>query len=258
MIKNSIKYNNPKKRFGQNFLIDKQIISQIIGTIAPQENDNMLEIGIGLGAITLPLLAKLKLLNIVEIDRDLISYWQAKKIENLIINQSDILKFDLNTLGKNLRIVGNLPYNISTPILFKMIKSRSNIIDMTFMLQKEVVQRIVAKPNNKTYGRSSVMLQAFFEVTMCFTVNAQAFEPAPKVESAIIYLKPIISKVSNIEGFSTIVKAAFSTRRKTLNNCLKNFINQKNTNINLKLRAENLSVDDFITLSKDYGKLCNR
>ena len=179
-----------KKRFGQNFLIDKQIIHQIIQTISPKKNDNILEIGVGMGALSQPILNQVKKLNIVELDKDLIDYWQSKKIDNLNLYQGDILKFDLRILPSPLRIIGNLPYNISSPILIKMIKNRHLISDMCFMLQKEVAQRIVAVPNNKIYGRLSVILQYYFKVYYCFEVPNDAFKPIPKVQSAIITLIP--------------------------------------------------------------------
>ena len=247
-----------KKRFGQNFLVDNIIINNIINSIAPKFDDNMVEIGVGLGALTTPLLGKLKTLNIIEIDRDLIALWQNKNINNLLINQSDVLDFDFCKLGDNLRIVGNLPYNISSPILFQMLEIRENIKDMLFMLQFEVVQRITADCGNKIYGRLSVMIQAFFDVEMLFIVPNTAFEPPPKISSAIIYLKPKISQVENNQDFQKIVKASFSMRRKTLNNCLKSLLTQKDTTIDLSKRAESLSVDDFIQLSKDYGNLRDR
>ena len=250
-------YKN-KKRFGQNFLVDKKIIDNIVNSIAIKKNDNMVEIGIGLGAITIPILEKIDILNIIEIDTDLITHWQKLQINNLVIHQSDVLKFDFTTLGKDLRVVGNLPYNISTPILFKMLENKDSIKDMLFMLQKEMVDRIVATNGNKTYGRITVMLQAFFDVQMLFSVPNFAFDPEPKVTSAVIYLKPKKTKVKNIKNFEKIVKAAFSTRRKTLNNCLKKLILQNDTKIDLSLRAENLKIDDFIILSEDYGRLCNR
>jgi 16S rRNA (adenine1518-N6/adenine1519-N6)-dimethyltransferase len=243
-----------KKRFGQNFLTDTIIIDRIIDSIAPNSTDTMVEIGVGLGALTHPLLQKLNTLHIVEIDNDLIQFWQEKNIDNLHINACDVLQFDFTTLGNNLRIVGNLPYNISSPILFQMISIKECIQDMVFMLQQEVVERMVADCGNKTYGRLSVMIQAFFDAQLLFTVPNTAFDPPPKVSSAIVYLAPKQSKVENIQIFSKIVKAAFATRRKTLNNCLKNFLSQQDTNIDLTRRAESLSVDEFIQLSKDYHK----
>jgi 16S rRNA (adenine1518-N6/adenine1519-N6)-dimethyltransferase len=245
-----------KKRFGQNFLIDEKIIDNIINSIAAKKTDNMVEIGVGLGALTNPLLQKLDKLNIIEIDNDLVDFWQQKNIANLSINAVDVLKFDFTTLGTDIRVVGNLPYNISSPILFQMIDIKDNIKDMLFMLQQEVVERIVAKEGSKIYGRLSVMIQAFFSAEMLFIVPNTAFDPPPKVSSAIIYLSPIKSKVKNIDDFAKIVKASFSMRRKTLNNCLKKLLNASQTTIDLSRRAESLSVDEFILLSEDYSKVC--
>lgn len=244
-----------RKRFGQNFLIDTEIISRIIAAIAVNKTDNILEIGAGKGALTLPLLEKLQQLHVIEIDRDLATALQALKKPNLILHQGDILKFDLTTLSKSLRVVGNLPYNISSPILLYFLKHSAQIKDMTFMLQKEVVQRIVAKHNNKTYGRLSVMIQAFFKTQMLFVVPPESFKPAPKVDSAIIYLKPLKKPlVKDITILETVVKLAFSKRRKILKNCLKSHLTQEQTSIDLSLRAENLSICEFAQLASDYEK----
>ena len=249
------KPHKARKRFGQNFLIDQQVIEQIISSIATKQDDVVLEIGPGQGALTLPLLEQLNQLHVIEIDRDLIALLNNIGNEKLIIHQSDALKFDLTTLPENLRVVGNLPYNISSPILFYLLENRTRIKDMTFMLQKEVVERMVAKHGSKTYGRLSVMMQAFFELELLFIVPPESFEPAPKVESAIVYLKPLQqSMVNNIATFEIIVKQAFSQRRKTLRNCLKSLIKQTQTSIDLSLRAEMLSVSDFIQLTQDYEK----
>lgn len=245
-----------RKRFGQNFLIDNQIIDRIITTIMPKFNDNLFEIGAGKGALTLPLLEKVKQLNVIEIDRDLIAILKAFKKNNLIIYEGDALKFDLNILLSPIRVVGNLPYNISSPILFYLLENRDKIVDMTFMLQKEVVERITAIHGSKIYGRLSVMIQAFFEVELVFIVPSKSFEPAPKVDSAIIYLKPLIqSQVVNVKLFEKVVKIAFSQRRKTLKNCLKSILSQEQTNIDLSQRAEMLKVADFIVLANDYESL---
>lgn len=244
-----------RKRFGQNFLTDDKVIERIVAIILPKFNDNLLEIGPGQGAITLPLLEYVKQLNVIEIDRDLIAKLKKLNKDNLVIHQGDALKFDLNTLPTPLRVVGNLPYNISSPLLFHLLKNRDKVIDMIFMLQKEVVERIVAKNNSRIYGRLSVMIQAFFEVELIFVVPPESFEPMPKVDSAIIYLKPLTqSKVNNITNFETIVKTAFSKRRKTLKNCLKSLLLQTQTTINLSQRAEALKVKDFIVLTNDYEK----
>lgn len=242
-----------KKKFGQNFLVDAQIIHRILRAIAPKPTDNMLEIGVGMGALTLPLLEVLDQLNVVEIDRDLAKIWQEKNLDNLSFHNDDILKFDLNTLPQPLRVVGNLPYNISSPILIKMLEHKHLIQDMCFMLQKEVAQRITAKHGNKIYGRLSVILQTYFEVDYLFTVPNTAFEPAPKVESAIIIIKPkIVNNLPQYQSLSFVVKQAFSMRRKTLANCLKSHLKQDQTSIDLKQRAEALSIEDFAVLTQDY------
>ncbi|MBC8494084.1 MAG: 16S rRNA (adenine(1518)-N(6)/adenine(1519)-N(6))-dimethyltransferase RsmA [Candidatus Thioglobus sp.] len=244
-----------RKRFGQNFLTDEKIIDRIIATIAPKVDDNLLEIGPGQGAMTLPLLEKVECLNVIEIDRDLIQILTSYNKPNLIINEGDALNFDLNQFNPPIRVVGNLPYNISSPILFHLLENRDKIIDMTFMLQKEVVERMVAKHNSKIYGRLSVMMQAFFNVEMIFIVPPESFDPAPKVDSAIVYLTPLKQcKVANIAIFEKVVKAAFAHRRKTLRNCLKSLLTQEQTQIDLSQRAEMLDVDTFITLAKDYEK----
>jgi 16S rRNA (adenine1518-N6/adenine1519-N6)-dimethyltransferase len=244
-----------RKRFGQNFLVDNRIIERIIATIAPKRDDNLLEIGPGQGAITLPLLDCVEQLNVIEIDRNLISILESLQRPNLIIHQGDVLKFDLNTLPIPIRVVGNLPYNISSPVLFHLLENLDKIKDMTFMLQKEVVERMVANNGSKIYGRLSVMMQAFFDVQMIFIVPPESFNPAPRVESAIVHLKPLRQpKTKDIRVLEKVVKLAFSQRRKTLRNCLKSILTQVQTDIDLSKRAEMLTIDDFITLTQDYEK----
>ena len=247
--------HQPRKRFGQNFLVDHRIINQIISTISPKNDDCIVEIGPGKGAITFPLIEHLNHLNVIEIDRDLVSMLESEGQEKLTIYQSDALKFDFSQIPNKLRVIGNLPYNISSPLLFHLLNYRKQIIDMTFMLQKEVVDRIVAPPGNKTYGRLSVMMQAFYEVELMFVVPKESFEPQPKIESAILYLKtreqPL---VKNSKPLEEIVKLAFSQRRKTLKNCLKSVLNQSQTEIDLSQRAEMLSTENFVTLMNDYEK----
>ena len=247
--------HQPRKRFGQNFLVDHQIINQIISTISPKNNDSIVEIGPGKGAITFPLLEYLDHLSVIEIDRDLVSMLELEGQEKLTIYQSDALTFDFSQISNKIRVIGNLPYNISSPLLFHLLSYRDQIIDMTFMLQKEVVDRIVAPPGNKTYGRLSVMMQAFYEVELMFVVPKESFEPQPKIESAILYLKtkeqPL---VKNSKPLEEIVKLAFSQRRKTLKNCLKSVLNQSQTEIDLSQRAEMLSTENFVTLMNDYEK----
>ena len=247
--------HQPRKRFGQNFLVDHRIINQIISTISPKNDDSIIEIGPGKGAITFPIIEHLDHLSVIEIDRDLVSMLKSKEQEKLTIYQADALTFDFSQIPNKLRIIGNLPYNISSPLLFHLLDYRKQIIDMTFMLQKEVVDRIVAPPGNKTYGRLSVMMQAFYEVELMFVVPKESFEPQPKIESAILYLKtkeqPL---VKNSKPLEEIVKLAFSQRRKTLKNCLKSVLNQSQTEIDLSQRAEMLSTENFVTLMNDYEK----
>ena len=247
--------HNPRKRFGQNFLVDNQIINKIISTISPKNNEIIVEIGPGKGALTLPILEHLNHLNVIEIDRDLVSLLNSLQQDKLTIFEADALQFDFNQFSQKIRVIGNLPYNISSPLLFHLLNFREQIIDMTFMLQKEVVDRIVATHGNKTYGRLSVMMQVFFEVELMFVVPKESFEPQPKIESAILYLKTRTEPlVKNLKPLEEIVKVAFSQRRKTLKNCLKSIINQSQTEIDLSQRAEMLSIENFITLMNDYEK----
>ena len=247
--------HKPRKRFGQNFLVDQQIINQIVSTISPKKNDHIIEIGPGKGALTFPLIDYLESIHVIEIDRDLIALLQKKNNIKITIHESDALVFNFDQFKQKVRIVGNLPYNISSPLLFHLLNYRDNIIDMTFMLQKEVVDRIVAPPGSKVYGRISVIMQTFFDTELMFVVPKESFDPQPKIESAILYLKtkkqPL---VQNSKPLEEIVKIAFSQRRKTLKNCLKSVLNQSQTDIDLSQRAEMLSVENFVTLMNDYEK----
>jgi 16S rRNA (adenine1518-N6/adenine1519-N6)-dimethyltransferase len=245
-----------KKRFGQNFLIDEQIIADIIRTIRPVADDNMVEIGPGLGALTRPLLQHLNTLHVVEIDRDIIArlkndYPQHK----IVIHEGDALKFDLAELPAPLRIVGNLPYNISSPLLFHFADYAAHITDMHFMLQNEVVERMVAAPSTPEYGRLSVMLQYRFYMEKLLDVPPESFRPAPKVDSAIVRMIPIPGKdipVDDEKLFAEIVKAAFGQRRKTLRNTLRGYISEADfaeLDIDAQLRAENLGYLDYAKMS---------
>ena len=245
-----------KKRFGQNFLTDQAIIGSLIDAISPQQNDLMVEIGPGLGALTKPLLKKIHPLHVVEIDRDIVSWMQKEYASNSItIHNIDALKFDFATLGSNIRVVGNLPYNISTPILFHLLDNLNSICDMHFMLQKEVVERMVAMPSTPAYGRLSVMLQYHLAMEYLITVPPESFEPAPKVESAFVRCVPHISLpfvAKDTALFAKIVMAAFGQRRKTIRNTLKDYLIDDDfaqLNLNTQLRAENLSVRDFVDIS---------
>jgi 16S rRNA (adenine1518-N6/adenine1519-N6)-dimethyltransferase len=250
-----------KKRFGQNFLTDQSVITSLVAAISPQPNDLMVEIGPGLGALTKPLLQKLKLLHVVEVDRDIIAWMKteysmpAYANNGINVHNADALKFDFTSLGENLRVTGNLPYNISTPILFHLLDNVSHICDMHFMLQKEVVERMVAAPSTPAYGRLSVMLQYHLQMDYLITVPPEAFEPAPKVESAFVRCIPHASlpfTAKNEAIFAKVVLAAFGQRRKTLRNTLKGLVEDDGftaLNISSQLRAENLSVADFVTIA---------
>jgi 16S rRNA (adenine1518-N6/adenine1519-N6)-dimethyltransferase len=249
-----------RKRFGQNFLIDQNIIEKIVAAIAPAPSHNLIEIGPGQGAITGPLLEKCPQLNVVELDRDLIPLLEKKfeQFPGLKIHQGDALKTDFSKFYTNerpLRIIGNLPYNISTPLLFHLLKFNEQILDMYFMLQKEVVDRLGASPGEKSYGRLSVMVQYYCKVHPLFLVPPTAFRPAPKVESAIVQLRPYTTPphvAKSIPTLSKLVRTCFQQRRKTIRNSLKLFLNTEQLNqldIDLTLRPENLSVATFVQLS---------
>lgn len=249
----------PRKRFGQHFLRDKNVIDQIILALALHPNDHVVEIGPGLGALTEHLLKKLNQLEVVEFDRDLIQPLQ-KLAENgkLIVHEADALKFDFAQLVKNnipLRIVGNLPYNISTPLIFHLLDNIKIIKDMCFMLQKEVAERICANVGEHAYGRLSVMVQYFCQTEILFAVGNQAFYPAPKVDSAVIRLKPFTQLpyiANDFKLFSEIVLLAFNHRRKTLRNSLQPKVSVQtleNLNIDPMLRAEQLSVEDYVRIA---------
>jgi 16S rRNA (adenine1518-N6/adenine1519-N6)-dimethyltransferase len=249
-----------KKRFGQNFLTDQAVIGSLIDAISPQPDDLMVEIGPGLGALTKPLMQKVKLLHVVELDRDICAFMvmdYAKQYaeKSIIIHNVDALKYDFTSLGKNLRVTGNLPYNISTPILFHLLANVAGIKDMHFMLQKEVVERMVAAPSTPAYGRLSVMLQYHLAMEYLITVPPESFEPAPKVESAFVRCVPhatlpFVAKDAAL--FAKVVLAAFGQRRKTLRNTLKGLLDDAgfaHLNIDSQLRAENLSVANFVNIA---------
>jgi 16S rRNA (adenine1518-N6/adenine1519-N6)-dimethyltransferase len=245
-----------KKRFGQNFLTDQSVINSLVQAISPNTTDLMVEIGPGLGALTKPLLQKLNQLHVVEVDRDIIA-WMEKEYQatNIQIHQADALKFDFTSLGHQLRVTGNLPYNISTPILFHLLDNITHIQDMHFMLQKEVVERMVAAPSTPAYGRLSVMLQYKLQMEYLITVPPESFDPAPKVESAFVRCLPHTTKPFTAKDealFAKIVLAGFSQRRKTLRNTLKGLLDDNGFNalaIDPILRAENLHVQDFVSIA---------
>jgi len=256
-----LKKYKTKKRFGQHFLHDQHVIQKLVYAINPQLSDNLVEIGPGLGALTFPLLSEINQLHVVEIDRDIIKRLKEKKNSQLTIHETDALQFDFSELTakeNKLRVVGNLPYNISTPLIFHLLESASSIQDMHFMLQNEVVQRITAKPGSKVFGRLSVMVQYLCETEYLFFVGPESFDPPPKVDSAILRLTPrkdFSLKAKSEKQLSKIVAQAFSMRRKTLRNNLKKIISSEeieSVGIDPSLRAETLSVDDFVKLSNLY------
>ncbi len=250
-----------KKRFGQNFLVDQSIIADIVRAIRPLPDDNMVEIGPGLGALTRPLLQTLKVLHVVEIDRDIIARLKTDYPQDrIVIHEGDALKFDFATLGTPLRIVGNLPYNISSPLLFHFADYADRITDMHFMLQNEVVERMVAEPSTAAYGRLSVMLQYRFYMEKLLDVPPQSFRPAPKVDSAIVRMIPLSADKIAVEDealYARVVTAAFGQRRKTLRNTLKDYLTQDDfalLGIDPQLRAENLGVNEFTRIANLLGE----
>lgn len=252
-----------RKRFGQHFLHENFIIKKIVSAIAPQASDSMLEIGPGLGALTRQLLPLLQRLIVVELDKDLIPLLtrDCAGLGELIIHQGDALRLDLRTLGNGpWRLVGNLPYNISTPLLFHCLKQADIIQDMHFMLQKEVVDRITAQAGQSNYGRLSVMIQYYCHVEKLFTVKPGAFQPPPQVDSAVIRLVPyriLPDKAADATLFTEIVRKAFSQRRKMLRNNLADLLKPaefEQINIDAKQRPEQLSVKDYVKLANFLTK----
>lgn len=249
-----------KKRFGQNFLHDEAVISDIVDAINPEPGENLVEIGPGLGALTEPVIERAKKLTVVELDRDLAERLRHHPFlaPHLTIYETDALNFDfaqLATEEKPLRIFGNLPYNISTPLIFHLLTFKDKVQDMQFMLQKEVVQRMAAEPHCKAYGRLSIMTQYQCQVIPVMEIGPEAFKPAPKVDSAIVRLVPhsdIKNPVKDITALNTVCLAAFNQRRKTIRNGFKNLISVAQLealNIDANLRPENLTLDDYILLA---------
>ena len=260
----------PKKSLGQNFLQDANIIRKIVASLNIKPTDIVLEIGPGRGALTELMLPLAKQLHVVEFDRDLSQYWRdrAEGLENLIVHERDILKFDIAEIfnserypsGAKLKVIGNLPYNISSPVLFHLMQYADKIGTQIVMLQKEVVQRMASPPGSKQYGRLSVMLQYRYHIENLFTVPPTAFIPAPKVDSAIARLTPrenMENSAIDLGDFSMIVKAAFAQRRKTLRNTLKEHLNAEqieSVDVQPIARAETLAVGDFVNLSNLYSQ----
>jgi len=250
--------HKPRKRLGQNFLKDQNIIANIIDLIAPKTGDCILEIGPGTGALSSKLLQRVKNLYAVEIDSSLAARL-ADKYPKLTVFTDDALKFNLARIPceNKIRLVGNLPYNISTPLLLHFLRHSHKIYDMHFMLQKEVADRIMSEPDRKTFGRLAVMLQTFAKVEKLAAIPPNAFWPKPKVHSAFMRIIPNASgKKFAPDEFSLLVKAAFAKRRKTLRNNLKSIMPENclaGCPLDLSLRAENLSVADYADLFSWYG-----
>ena len=254
-------FSAPKKALGQNFLQDANIIRKIVDALHVQPDDVVLEIGPGRGALTELLLQQAGHLHLVEFDRELSRYWQQRATEepNLTVHAQDILKFDLNEVldaaAGPVKVVGNLPYNISSPVLFHLTQYAGRIATQLVMLQKEVVDRLVAPPGNKQYGRLSVMLQYRYHIEKLFNVPPAAFFPPPKVESAIAQLTPLAEpdpQVVSEQKLEHLVKQAFAQRRKTLRNTLKGLLNPEqieSLGIDPGARAETLKVADFVALA---------
>ncbi|MBB3196033.1 16S rRNA (adenine(1518)-N(6)/adenine(1519)-N(6))-dimethyltransferase RsmA [Roseateles terrae] len=248
-----------RKRFGQHFLTDRAVIDAIIDAIAPGEDQSMIEIGPGLGAMTLPLLKRLppssQPLTVVELDRDLAA--KLRKRGDLTVIESDVLKVDFGALaqerGGKIRVVGNLPYNISSPILFHLLQFVDQVVDQTFMLQKEVVDRMAAGPGGKEYGRLSVMLQWRYDVEALFDVPPEAFDPPPRVDSAIVRMTPWATPALLDEKlFSEMVASAFSQRRKLLRHSLGRWLEARGYGgeFDLHRRAEEVPVAEFVALAQ--------
>ncbi len=257
--------HQPRKRFGQNFLHDPGVIRRIVATIDPHPHEHLVEIGPGQGAITAGLLERTGNLDAIEIDRDLYAALNERFGQSgLRLHNTDALKFDFSTLvveDEPLRIVGNLPYNISTPLLFHLLKQARYVRDMHFMLQKEVVDRMAAAPGSKIYGRLSVALQARCQVTALFSIGPGAFKPPPKVDSAFVRLQPYTAPpfpIDDEKTFDQVLIQTFSQRRKTLRNGLKKLLDAgaiQSLGINPSLRPEQLEVSQFVAIA---NRACNQ
>jgi 16S rRNA (adenine1518-N6/adenine1519-N6)-dimethyltransferase len=256
----------PRKRFGQHFLHDPAIITRIVDAIAPQSDEHLVEIGPGLGALTAPLLRRVPIMDAIEIDRDAIRELRVKTehLGALQIHEADVLKFDIGALRTDerpLRLVGNLPYNISTPLLFHLIAQRQHIRDMHFMLQKEVVDRMAAQPDTQAYGRLTVMLAPWVKVESLFDIGPGAFRPPPRVTSSVVRLTPHATApfaIADQAIFARVVAAAFAQRRKTLRNALKLILPESailRAGIDPNIRGETLSPAHFAVLAAQYAAI---
>ena len=250
-----------RRRFAQHFLHDRAVVRRIVDAVAPRPGELVVEIGPGRGALTFPLLARGCELHVVEIDRDLAARLRAHtpRHPNLVVHEADALGIDLARIApppRRLRVTGNLPYNISTPLVFRLLAALPRITDMHLMLQKEVVDRMVSPPGARTYGRLSVMVQLDCEVERVLEVGSGAFSPAPRVESAVVRLRPRPSAALDPAGrrrFDAIVRSCFSARRKTLRNALRGLCEERTiaaSGLDPRVRPEALTVDDFVGLAR--------
>jgi 16S rRNA (adenine1518-N6/adenine1519-N6)-dimethyltransferase len=237
--------HRPRKRFGQHFLHDPFVLDRLVSQIAPAKGDLIVEIGPGEGALTRPLLAAGATLQAIELDRDLAARLVEQFAGSLTVHQADVLAYDFSALPTGMRVVGNLPYNISTPILFHLAEQAQRVRDMHFMLQLEVVERMVAAPSSAAYGRLSVSLQARFGMKKLFNVSRGAFRPPPKVDSAVVRLEPLAEPMWIDED---LLRKAFSARRKTLRNAMPG-VDLEKLGIDPRLRPENLSPRDYARIS---------
>ncbi|MEO8536606.1 MAG: 16S rRNA (adenine(1518)-N(6)/adenine(1519)-N(6))-dimethyltransferase RsmA [Betaproteobacteria bacterium] len=252
--------HRPRKRFGQNFLADAHYAARIVAAVDPKPGDNLVEIGPGLGALTGALVERAGHIHAVEIDRDLAARLRERfAADRLSLYEADALQFDFGALGPGLRVVGNLPYNISSPLLFHLAAHDDALADIHVMLQREVVARMTADPATADYGRLTVMLKARFAVTRLFVVPPGAFRPVPNVESAVARLVPLRDTrpaIDNTALFARIVAAAFGQRRKTLRNALSGTVGDaalRDAGIDASARGETLSVTDFARLANAAG-----
>ncbi len=249
--------HRPRKRFGQHFLKDPGVIDAIIQAVGATGSDTIVEIGPGLGAITRSLAARAGTLHAIELDRDLIAQLRHEyaTAANVTVHEADALRFDYSSLGESLRIVGNLPYNISTPLLFHLLDYRDRIVDMHFMLQKEVVDRMAASPGSKSYGRLGIMLGCHFQIDALFDVAREAFDPPPRVTSAVVRLAPLPAGtyvINDEERLSRLIATAFSQRRKTIRNSLSKVVDEAqlvDAGIDPGLRPEAISIGDYVRLA---------
>jgi 16S rRNA (adenine1518-N6/adenine1519-N6)-dimethyltransferase len=243
----------PRKRYGQHFLHDRGVIAKIVAAVDPQPGDAIVEVGPGTGALTRPLLDRVPNLEAIEIDRDLAARLEAEH-PRLRLHRGDVLKFDFAQLPTGLRVVGNLPYNVSTPFLFRLVEVADRLRDAHVMLQKEVVDRMVAAPSTSEYGRLSVMLQYRFEMRKLFDVKPGAFRPPPKVDSAVVRLVPRRGELGakDAAALARVVTAAFTKRRKTLRNALAGVVDEdglRALGIDPRLRPENLGVPQYVAIA---------